>query len=154
MARKKRKVSRRRRSRVGAIKGGNITSILGIVAGAVAGRMVAKKVLPNVDEKIKNAGVIALGAFAMPMLLKSELGKAIGNGMIASGGAGLLGSFIPAIAGVEEDFLEFPVQVGEIDDEISVISGDDVMAGDGDSVMAGDDDLALLSGLEEEEEEY
>ena len=152
MARKKRKVSRRRRSRVGAIKGTNITNVLGIVAGAVAGRLVAKKVLPNVDEKIKNAGVIALGAFGMPMILKSDLGKAIGNGMIASGGAGLLGSFIPAIAGVEEDFLEFPVQVGEVDDEISVISGDDVMAGDGE-VMAGDD-LSLLSGMEEEEEDF
>lgn len=151
MARKRKKASRRRRSRVGAIKGGNITSILGIVAGAVAGRLVAKKVLPNVDEKIKNAGVIALGAFGMPMILKSELGKAIGNGMIASGGAGLLGSFIPAIAGVEEDFLEFPVQVGEVDDDISVISGDDVMAGDGD-VMAGDDELAILSGMDDEDE--
>jgi hypothetical protein len=151
MARKRKKTSRRRRSRVGAIKGGNITSILGIVAGAVAGRLVAKKVLPNVDEKIKNAGVIALGAFGMPMILKSELGKAIGNGMIASGGAGLLGSFIPAIAGVEEDFLEFPVQVGEVDDDISVISGDDVMAGAND-VMAGDDELAILSGMDEDDE--
>lgn len=153
MAKRRKKTSRRRRSRVGAIKGGNLTNILGIVAGAVAGKLVAKKVLPNMDEKIKNAGVVAIGALGMPMLLKSELGKSIGAGMIAVGGAGLLGGFIPAIAGVD-DYLEFPVQVGEVEDDISVISGDqDVMAGDQD-VMAGDDELALLSGMDEEDEDY
>jgi hypothetical protein len=121
---------------MGAIKGGAITSALGIIAGAVAGKLVVSKLLPNVDDKIKNAGVVALGV-AFPMFLKSEIGKAIGNGMIAAGGAGLVGSFVPGLGQVN-DTIEFPVTVGEIPDNLSVIAGDDdVMAGNDDSVMAG-----------------
>jgi hypothetical protein len=74
----------------------------------------------------------------MPKVLKSELGRAIGNGMIASGAVGLTSSFLPAIAGTD-DMIEFPVSVGEIQDNLSVIAGDmDVMAGDDLSVIAGD----------------
>ena len=136
----KKKHTKRRHSRMGAAPKGMLTSILGIAAGAVVGRMVAKKLLPNVDEKIKNAGVVVLGAMVMPKVLKSELGRAIGNGMIAAGGVGLAGSFLPAIAGTE-DMIEFPVSVGEVEDNLSVIAGDmDVMAGDSLSVIAGDDE--------------
>lgn len=138
--RKHKKRHSRRRSRIGAAPKGMITSILGIAAGAVVGRMVAKKLLPNVDERIKNAGVVVLGSMVMPKVMKSDLGRAIGNGMIASGGVGLVGSFLPAIAGTE-DMIEFPVQVGEVEDNLSVIAGDmDVMAGDNLSVIAGDDE--------------
>ena len=132
---------RRRRHSIGAAPKGMLTSILGIAAGAVVGRMVAKKLLPNVDEKIKNAGVVVLGAMVMPKVLKSDLGRAIGNGMIAAGGVGLAGSFLPAIAGTE-DMIEFPVSVGEVADNLSVIAGDydGVMAGDSLEVIAGEDD--------------
>lgn len=135
------KSHKRRRSHMGAVPKNAVTTILGITAGAIVGRMVAKKVLPNVDEKIKNAGVVVIGAVVMPKLLKSDLGRAIGNGMIASGGIGLAGSFLPAIAGTE-DMIEFPVTVGEIEDNLSVIAGDydGVMAGDDLSVIAGDDE--------------
>jgi hypothetical protein len=76
------------------------------------------------------------------MILKGELGKAIGNGMIAAGGAGLVGGLIPAL-GQMDDTMTFPVTVGEIPDNISVIAGsDDVMAGD---------DLSVLAGMEEDE---
>jgi len=157
MARRKkhtRKHTRRRRhSGMAGMPKGALTSTLGIIAGAVAGRLVAKKLLPNVDEKIKDAGVIAIGALVMPKILKSDLGRAIGNGMIAAGGAGLVGSFVPSIAGVD-DYMEFPVQVGEVEDGISVISGsDDVMAG-GDDVMAGDDSLSLIAGMDDDDMEY
>lgn len=142
MARKKRakKTSYRRKRKVGAIGGSNLTSIAGIVAGAIAGKLVVNKFLPNVNTKIKNAGVIALGAFLMPRLLKGELGKALGNGMIAVGGAGLVGEFVPGIG--EVDTIDFPVMVGEVPDNLSVVAGDDVMAGDDISVLAGmnDDD--------------
>lgn len=141
MARKKRKTSRRRssRRRMGAVGKGNIQAALGIIAGAVAGRLVAKKLLPNVDERIKNAGVVVLGSMVFPRIIKGELGKAIGNGMIAAGGAGLVGSFVPAL-GAADDTMEFPVTVGEVPDNLSVIAGDEVMAGDDLSVMAGMDD--------------
>jgi hypothetical protein len=139
MARKRktsRRTSRRRGRRMGAIKGGAMTSALGIIAGAVAGKLVVSKLLPNVDDKIKSAGVVALG-FVFPNLIKGDMGKAIGNGMIAAGGASLVGSFVPGLGAVN-DTIEFPVTVGEIPDNLSVIAGDDdVMAGNDDSVMAG-----------------
>jgi len=141
MAKRRKKTSRRRttRRRMGAMGGANIQAALGIIAGAVAGRLVAKKLLPNVDERIKNAGVVVLGAAVFPRLIKGELGKAIGNGMIAAGGAGLVGSFVPALGAID-DTMMFPVTVGEVPDNLSVIAGDDqVLAGDDLSVMAGMD---------------
>lgn len=144
MAKRKRKTSRRRssRRRMGAVGKANIQATLGIIAGAVAGRLVAKKLLPNVDERIKNAGVVVLGAAVFPRLIKGELGKAIGNGMVAAGGAGLVGSFVPAL-GQADDMIEFPVTVGEVPDNLSVIAGDEVMAGD---------DLSVMAGMDEDEE--
>lgn len=62
--------------------------------------------------------------------------------MIAAGGAGLVGSFIPALGAID-DTMEFPVTVGEVPDNISVIAGDEVLAGD---------DLSVLAGIEDDEE--
>jgi hypothetical protein len=138
--RRKKSTTKRRRSRVGAVPKGSIMSSIGLIAGAVAGRLVVKKVLPSQDEKIKNAGVMVVG-FLLPKFIKSEIGKSIGNGMIAAGGLGLAGSFLPAISGMD-DMIEFPVQVSGIDDGISVIAGDDV--------MAGDDSLSVLAGMGDE----
>ena len=144
MAKRKRKTSRRRRSgrRIGA-PAGMLTSALGVIAGAVVGKMVAKKLLPNIDERIKNAGVVVLGAAVFPRLIKGDLGKSIGAGMIAAGGSGLIGSFIPALGAID-DTMEFPVTVGEIPDNLSVIAGDD-------TVLAGDD-LSVLAGFDEDED--
>jgi hypothetical protein len=139
--RRKKSTTKRRRSRVGAVPKGSIMASVGLIAGAVAGRLVAKKVLPNVDEKIKNVGVVAVG-FLLPKFMKSEMGKSIGNGMIAAGGLGLAASFLPAISGVD-DMIEFPVQVSGIDDNLSVIAGDE-------SVMAGDDDLSVIAGMDDD----
>ena len=122
---------------MGAVGKANITSALGIIAGAIAGKMVAKA-LPIGDERIKNGAVVAAGIF-FPSIIKGDLGKAIGNGMIAAGGAGLVGNFVPAL-GQADDVMEFPVTVGEIPDNLSVIAGDDVMAGDNLSVLAGYDE--------------
>jgi len=146
MAKSRKKTSRRRttRRRMGAMGGANIQAALGIIAGAVAGRLVAKKLLPNVDERIKNAGVVVLGAAVFPRLIKGELGKAIGNGMIAAGGAGLVGSFVPAL-GAMDDTMMFPVTVGEVPDNLSVIAGDN-------QVLAGDD-LSVLAGMDTEDYE-
>ena len=123
MAKRRKKTSRRRRSgrRMGAATG-MLTSALGVIAGAVAGRLVAKKLLPNVDERIKNAGVIVLGAAVFPRVIKGDLGKSIGAGMIAAGGSGLVGSFIPALGAID-DTMEIPMTVGEVPDNLSVMAG-------------------------------
>ena len=142
MARRRKGTKRRKssRRRMGAVGKANIQAALGIIAGAVIGKKVAG-FIPVGDDRIKNAAVLGIG-LAFPMILKGDLGKAIGNGMIAAGGAGLVGELIPAL-GAMDDTMTFPVTVGEIPDNISVIAGDD-------SVMAGDD-LSVLAGYEEDE---
>jgi len=141
MARRRKSTKRRSsRRRMGAVGKANIQAALGIIAGAVIGKKVAG-FIPVGDDRIKNAAVLGIG-LAFPMILKGDLGKAIGNGMIAAGGAGLVGGLIPAL-GQMDDTMTFPVTVGEIPDNISVIAGsDDVMAGD---------DLSVLAGMEDDE---
>ena len=142
MARRRKSTKRRSRRRMGAIgKRANFTAALGIIAGAVIGKKVAG-FIPVGDERIKNAAVLGIG-LAFPMILKGDMGKAIGNGMIAAGGAGLVGQLVPGL-GQMDDTMTFPVTVGEVPDNISVIAGDD-------DVMAGDD-LSVLAGYSEDEE--
>jgi hypothetical protein len=127
---------------MGAIgKRANLTAALGIIAGAVIGKKVAG-FIPLGDERIKNAAVLGIG-LAFPMILKGDLGKSIGNGMIAAGGAGLVGQLVPGL-GQMDDTMTFPVTVGEVPDNISVIAGDD-------TVLAGDD-LSVLAGYDEDED--
>jgi hypothetical protein len=141
MARRRKSTKRRSRRRMGAIgKKANITAALGIIAGAVIGKKVAG-FIPVGDERIKNAAVLGIG-LAFPMILKGDIGKAIGNGMIAAGGAGLVGQLVPAL-GQMDDTMTFPVTVGEVPDNISVIAGDD-------TVLAGDD-LSVLAGYDEDD---
>ena len=143
MARRRKSTKRRAgRRRMGAIgKRANLTAALGIIAGAVIGKKVAG-FIPVGDERIKNAAVLGIG-LAFPMILKGDLGKSIGNGMIAVGGAGLVGQLVPGL-GQMDDTMTFPVTVGEVPDNISVIAGDD-------TVLAGDD-LSVLAGYDEDED--
>ena len=150
MARRKKRSSRKksysRRSKMGAM-GGGIMNAIGLVAGAAAGRIVATKLLPNMDSKIKNAGVIALGALVFPKLIKGGLGSSIGAGMVAAGGLGIMQDF--NVIGAIEDTLSIPLTVGEVPENISLIAGDD-------DVLSGydEEDLSVLAGMEEEEEDY
>ena len=141
MARRRKSTKRRSRRRMGAIgKKANIAAALGIIAGAVIGKKVAG-FIPVGDERIKNAAVVGIG-LAFPMILKGDMGKAIGNGMIAAGGAGLVGQLVQGL-GQMDDTMTFPVTVGEVPDNISVIAGDD-------TVLAGDD-LSVLAGYDEDD---
>ncbi len=142
MRRRRKSTKRRSTRRMGAIgKRANLTAALGIIAGAVIGKKVAG-FIPLGDERIKNAAVLGIG-LAFPMILKGDLGKSIGNGMIAAGGAGLVGQLVPGL-GQMDDTMTFPVTVGEVPDNISVIAGDD-------TVLAGDD-LSVLAGYDEDED--
>lgn len=139
MAKRKRRSapSRRRKSRrMGAIGKSFIMDAAGLVAGAAAARVLTSsgKILPNLDAKLKSAGVIALGAF-FPKLLKGSFGKSIGDGMVAAGGLGLLQS--TGVLGAIDNAMEIPV---------SVMAGDDL------SVIAGytPDNLSVIAGMDEE----
>jgi len=149
MARRKttrKKTTRRRSSKrgMGAI---NVQSTLMTIGGVLGGVAIAgylnKTVLSTMNSKVQIGAPIGLGA-VMPMLLKSELGKNLGLGMIAFGGSKLLASF--GVAGIGEDTDTFQIS----GDDLSVVAGDDfAMAGDDDfSVMAGDDDAFAMAGDE------
>lgn len=148
----KKRSSRRRSSKMGAM-GGDLMNIVGLVAGAAAGRIVATKLLPNLDTKIKNAGVVALGAFVFPKLVKGGLGSSIGAGMVAAGGLGIMQDF--NVIGAIEDTLSIPLTVSGVPEDISLIAGyDDVMAGDDDVLGAyNEDELSVMAGLEEDEDD-
>jgi len=149
---------KRRRSHGMGAMGGGLMNIVGLVAGAAAGRIVATKLLPNIDSKIKNAGVIALGAFVFPKLIKGGLGSSIGAGMVAAGGLGVMQDF--NVIGAIEDTLSIPLTVSGVPEDISLIAGyDSVMAG-GDDVMAGtyegpgdSDELSVLAGMDDDEDD-
>jgi len=139
MARRKRRSapSRRRRSkRMGAFGKSFIMDAAGLVIGAAAARVLTSspRILPNLDPKIKSAGVLAIGSF-FPKLMKGALGKSIGDGMIAAGGLGLLQA--TNVLGAIDQAMEIPV---------SVMAGDDL------SVIAGysPDNLSVIAGMDEE----
>ena len=158
MARRKttrKKTTRRRSSKrgMGAI---NVQSTLMTIGGVLGGVAIAgylnKSVLANMNSKVQIGAPIGLGA-VMPMLLKSELGKNLGLGMIAYGGSKLLTSFG---IGAMEDTDTFQIS----GDDLSVVAGDDdvfAMAGDDEFAMAGDDEFAMagdeisvLAGIDED----
>lgn len=139
MAKKKRsrKVSRRRS--VGAIaKRGALMDALTIIAGATLGGVV-KKFVPGTDT-VKNGAVVAAGFF-LPKLMKGSTGANLGAGMVAYGGVSLVKGLVDPsgkFIGAMDDQLSIPVTVGQSDDNLSVIAGDNsVIAGDSLSVMAG-----------------
>lgn len=141
MAKRRKKASRRRSRRMSGVGApGKLMDAVGVIGGAAAASLLTQKLFPTMDEKLKNVAVAGLGLYLVPRLVKGSIGSALGMGMVAAGGIGLLKNF-GVISGVE-DTLEIPVSVTGIDDNISVISGDDssVMAGDEISVISGDDE--------------
>jgi hypothetical protein len=127
----RKKTSRRRRSGVGAINAGSIiTNVAGVAVGAAAAGFITSKLLGKQSDTIKAVSALALGVLT-PKFLKSDLGKAAGNGMIAVGAITLLKKS-GFVSGLGEDGVE--VTMGEM----PVIAGD-VMAGDDMPVIAGDE---------------
>ena len=139
----KKRTSRRRRSGVGAINAGNmVTSIGGVLAGVAAASLLNKMVLSGKSNVIQTGVPIALGIAVPAFLLKSEIGKMVGAGMLAYGGSKLLTQFGIGALGQDENFL--PVMISG--DDITTIAGtgeDFAMAGD--YAMAGDD-ITTLAG--------
>jgi hypothetical protein len=141
--RKKTTTRRRTKRGMGAINVQNtLMSIGGTMLGVAVAGYVSKMLPSTIDEKIKIAIPIGVGAF-LPMVLKSDLGKNIGLGMISYGGSKLLTSF--GIGAMEDDTFQIS------GDDLSVVAGDDefAMAGDDEFAMAGDDDFSVLAGDDE-----
>lgn len=142
MAKRKKARKGTRRRRIGAPRGNMIMDAVTVIGGAVLGGVV-KRFIPG-SETVKSAVITAAGVFT-PQLIKGPLGAKLGAGMAAYGGVSLVkelvdkeGKFIAGVA----DTLSIPMRVGEIQDNLSVIAGEN-------SVMAGDP-LSVLAGYEEE----
>ena len=98
MAKKKRKVHHRRR-RVSGVGRINVKSIgikvLGTAAGAFAARLLYNmglKQFPTIKPQYAGLGIVVVGAL-IPKFIKSELGSAAGDGMIAIGSLSALQGF-------------------------------------------------------------
>jgi hypothetical protein len=127
---------------MGAIGKSFLMDAAGLVAGAVGARILTSspKILPNLDPKIKSAGVIALGVF-FPKFVKGSLGKSIGDGMVAAGGLGLLQA--TNVLGAIDQSMDIPVSV-MAGNELSVISGDGY----------SQDNLSVMAGMDNEQYSY
>ena len=153
MARKrKHKKSRvsgvKRRSRMHGVGNIDFTTILGTVAGAVAGTMVNKiefvKTKQAESPYLISGGKIALG-LVLPMVAPSNMKNilsAVGTGMVTVGAIEMLKGVAPdMISGIGEDeFISVSLDgIGESVLAEDVLSGDlDVINGDL-SVVNGDD---------------
>lgn len=156
MARKKRhhkKTSRRRRShKMSGFGGGQMTEILSMVAGAVAGRVLQNKLGAKFNPKLVAGGQMAVGYF-LPKFVKNSFVKGIGTGMIINGGVTLVSQFgvVSAVAGIGEDIVV--ERVGYEEDSIAGSSDINVIAGDfsdmgliDEGVMSGSSDISILAG--------
>jgi len=149
MARRKstKKTTRRRSTRrrgIGAVNiASSLTSVAGILGGVALAGYANKLLLSRQSQMVQKIAPIALGIIT-PMVVKSELGRNLGNGMIAYGGAKVLQGFGLAGDDTEE------ISIGA--DDLSIIAGDEyAMAGEDGYAMAGDN-LAVLAGLEDMDE--
>lgn len=75
----------------------------GAVAGGIAGSLVANKVMPmvlkNAPPIVQNIAPLALG-IGLSLFTDNPLIAGFSNGMVATAGKDIAGSFLPAIAGI------------------------------------------------------
>jgi len=150
---KKKHITRRRRHSAMSGVGGDMTQVLAMVAGAIAGRMVQNK-FGGTNPKVVAAGQIAAGIF-LPKFIKNKFVAGIGTGMVVNGGVTLASQFgvVSAIAGIGADYsLDYVAGT----DNLSILAGgvgvtdQGIMTGDVDrlSVLAGD--MEDMSGMDED----
>jgi len=97
MARRRKTHHRRtRRHRVGAVNMKSLgTKVLGTAAGAFAARTlynIGLKTFPTLKPQYVGLGIIGIGAF-VPKFIKSEIGSAVGDGIVAIGALSTLQGF-------------------------------------------------------------
>lgn len=141
---------RRKRSHMGAVSG-NFTTMLSMVAGAVAGRVLQSKLQDKVNPKLLAGGQVVAGMF-LPKLIKSKIGAGIGAGMVVNGGVTLLNSFgvISAISG-DGAMVSYEDESMSGSADIQTIAGDDMddMGYTDYGTMSGSSDISVLAGDED-----
>jgi hypothetical protein len=136
--RRKKTTTKRRRSyrRMGAVPAG-LEAPLSMIGGAVLGRFLVNKFLPSQNETIKGAVQIGLGYLANSMGKSGMISNA-GSGMIVGGGLSIVKSVAPNIIGAEDDVLVISGQDMIGADDISEINGID---------QIGADDISEINGM-------
>jgi hypothetical protein len=144
----KRKTHRRRKSHMGST-GGNFTTMLSMVAGAVAGRILQTKLQDKVNPKLLAGGQVVAGMF-LPKLVKSKIGAGIGAGMVVNGGVTLLNSFgvISAISG-DGATVSYEDESMSGSADIQTIAGNDDMGYTDYGTMSGSSDISVIAGDED-----
>ena len=155
MARRKKARKSYRRRKIGAAKGGTIMQTAAIVAGAVIGRVISKRLETKVKPALLNGGQVAVGFF-LPRFVSNKFVAGIGTGMMVNGAVGLLQSTgvigaIGAIGETDEDTYQLSGS-----DTINEIAGmeetDETFSGIEDAgIMSGSSDIAILAGDEYDE---
>lgn len=146
MARKRHKKHHTRRrkrhsSGMGAVAEG-VTTLGGLLAGAIAGKVIASKLLTSVDTKITSLGQVAVG-FVLPRFAKSKFMHAVGQGMIVNGGMSALSAY-GILSGVGADDTPSFEYIGG-SDEIATIAGDEDYMG-----YDGSTDIQTIAGMDDE----
>jgi hypothetical protein len=127
--------------------GSGVTTMLSMVAGAVAVRIFKSKLSQKIDPKIVAVGQIAAGII-LPKIVKNKFVAGIGTGMVVNGGVTVLNSFgviqaVAGMAGVDDTQLEMVSG-----DDLSVIAGEneDYMGVTDQGIFSGTDPLSVIAG--------
>ena len=136
--RRKKTTTRRRRSyrRMGAVPAG-LEAPITMIGGAVLGRYLVNTFLKNQNETIKGAAQIGLGYLANSYGKSGMISNA-GAGMIVAGGLSIVKSVAPNIIGADDDVLVISGQDMIGADDISEINGID---------QIGADDISEINGM-------
>lgn len=112
MAKRRKSASKRKGGRrIGAASGGAMSSVLGLVAGAAAAKLVGNALPASMNDKVKAAVPLAVGLF-LPRFVKGKFVSDLAAGMVAGGGLGLVQSFnLPMLSGIGAYPLLAPPQV-------------------------------------------
>jgi len=127
-------------------KKGALMTAVGVIGGAIAGKMVMK-LIPLDDERIKAAIPLVAGFFAAGQ--KNDVIKGAGFGMMAVGGMSLASAFIPQIGEAISEPLGAPTLE---DDEVIFLNGVDdddqdyLNAPADQSILSAPADQSILSG--------
>lgn len=73
------------------------------IGGGVAANGISNKVMPNMNPKLKNGALLGLGIIA-PAFVKNDMIEHLADGVATIAGVKLIGSFVPALAGIDDDY--------------------------------------------------
>lgn len=93
------------------------------IGGGLVANVASNKIMPDMNPKIKQGALLGLAILA-PSFVKNEMVSDIADGIAVVAGTKLAGSFVPGLAGFEEDDIMAGIGYTE-DDEYNLEESDD-----------------------------